>query len=69
MEATLDDEGANDDADYLASVIHDMLVDFWRSALDFESWKSGILVPVPKKGDLSDPNKWHPVCLLETMYK
>eukprot|EP00957_Ditylum_brightwellii_P198035 15087766-Ditylum_brightwellii.AAC.1 len=25
--------------------------------------------PVPKKGDLSNPNKWHPVCLLETTYK
>eukprot|EP00957_Ditylum_brightwellii_P136089 10378868-Ditylum_brightwellii.AAC.1 len=68
-EATPNDEGANDDANYLASVIHHMLLDFWKSALDFESWKSGILAPVPKKGDLSNPNKWRPVCLLETTNK
>eukprot|EP00957_Ditylum_brightwellii_P034465 2614043-Ditylum_brightwellii.AAC.1 len=59
-EATPEDEVANDNANYLASVIHDMLVEFWKSALDFESWTSGILLPVPKKGDLSNPNKWCP---------
>eukprot|EP00957_Ditylum_brightwellii_P133676 10191666-Ditylum_brightwellii.AAC.1 len=68
-EATLDDEGANDDANYLVAVIHNMLLDFWKNALDFESWKSGILAPVPKKGNLSNPNKWRPVCLLETTYR
>eukprot|EP00957_Ditylum_brightwellii_P023240 1754044-Ditylum_brightwellii.AAC.1 len=57
-EVTPEDEGANDNADYLASVI--MLVEFWKSALDFKSWKFGILSPVPKKGDLSNPNKWRP---------
>eukprot|EP00957_Ditylum_brightwellii_P109922 8384727-Ditylum_brightwellii.AAC.1 len=44
-EATPEDEGANDNADYLAAVIHDMLVEFWKCALDFESWKAGILSP------------------------
>eukprot|EP00957_Ditylum_brightwellii_P171330 13042569-Ditylum_brightwellii.AAC.1 len=60
---------ANADANFLASVIHDLLLDFWESNLDFESWKQGTLAPVPKSGDLSNPNKWRPVCLLETSYK
>ena len=64
-----EDEVDNDDADHLASVIHSLLLDFWESKLDFESWKRGILAPVPKTGDLSNPNKWRPVCLLETTYK
>eukprot|EP00957_Ditylum_brightwellii_P068181 5175563-Ditylum_brightwellii.AAC.1 len=28
---------ANADADFLASVIHDLLMDLWKSNLDFES--------------------------------
>eukprot|EP00957_Ditylum_brightwellii_P149255 11366612-Ditylum_brightwellii.AAC.1 len=34
-----------------------------------ESWHKGTLSPVPKPGDLADPNKWKLVCLLETLYK
>jgi len=41
------DELANADADCLASLIHSLFLDFWESKLDFESWKQGILVPVP----------------------
>eukprot|EP00957_Ditylum_brightwellii_P122834 9366821-Ditylum_brightwellii.AAC.1 len=63
-----DNEHTNDDANYLTSVINAMLLDFCESALDFESWKSSILAPVPKKGDLLNPNKRRPVYLLETMY-
>mmetsp|Transcript_6884 Transcript_6884/g.10421 ORF Transcript_6884/g.10421 Transcript_6884/m.10421 type:complete len:95 (+) Transcript_6884:155-439(+) len=66
---TEEEESANDDADFLASVIHELLLDFWDSKLDFESWKRGTVAPVPKTGDLSNPNKWRPVCLLETSYK
>eukprot|EP00957_Ditylum_brightwellii_P135773 10355064-Ditylum_brightwellii.AAC.1 len=68
-EHQLEDEAVNDDAEYLASIIHAMIVDFWNGKLDFQSWESGTLAPVPKKGDLSNPNKWQPVCLLETTYK
>eukprot|EP00957_Ditylum_brightwellii_P024476 1847371-Ditylum_brightwellii.AAC.1 len=63
------DKFANEDANFLASVIHDLLTDFWESNLNFESWKQGTLAPVPKTGNLSNPNKWRPVCLLETSYK
>eukprot|EP00957_Ditylum_brightwellii_P027727 2095609-Ditylum_brightwellii.AAC.1 len=60
---------ANANANFLASVTHDLLLDFWESNLYFESWKRGTLVPVPKSGNLSNLNKWRPVCLLETSYK
>eukprot|EP00957_Ditylum_brightwellii_P109680 8366159-Ditylum_brightwellii.AAC.1 len=63
------DETENKDAEFLAEVIFNLLQDFWDSKLDFDTWKKSILAPVPKKGDLSDPNKWRPVCLLETSYK
>eukprot|EP00957_Ditylum_brightwellii_P157841 12014221-Ditylum_brightwellii.AAC.1 len=59
----------NNDAEYLASVIKGMILDFWLRYLNFQSWESGTLAPVPKKGNLSNPNKWRPVCLLETTYK
>eukprot|EP00957_Ditylum_brightwellii_P167162 12725256-Ditylum_brightwellii.AAC.1 len=53
-----EDEFANDDADYLATVIYMMILEFWECSFDFQSWESGTLTPVPKKGDLSNPNKW-----------
>eukprot|EP00957_Ditylum_brightwellii_P010472 793139-Ditylum_brightwellii.AAC.1 len=44
-----DNDTDNDDADYLASVIHAMILDFWNGHLEFHSWESGTLAPVPKK--------------------
>eukprot|EP00957_Ditylum_brightwellii_P151547 11541346-Ditylum_brightwellii.AAC.1 len=43
-----EEDSANEDAEYLASVVHELLLDFWESKLDFESWKQGMLAPVPK---------------------
>ena len=31
---------------------------YWREEIDFSEWHEGQVVPVPKSGDLSDPNKW-----------
>ena len=31
---------------------------FWEDKVDFEEWHEVQVVPVPKNGDLSDPNKW-----------
>eukprot|EP00957_Ditylum_brightwellii_P126823 9667405-Ditylum_brightwellii.AAC.1 len=61
--------GLNADADYLCQYITDILKLFWEGELDVEAWKTGSLSPVPKPGDLFDPNKWRPVCLLKTSYK
>eukprot|EP00957_Ditylum_brightwellii_P192426 14649817-Ditylum_brightwellii.AAC.1 len=41
-------DSANNDADFLATAMHDLLTDFWENKLDFESWKQGTLAPVPK---------------------
>eukprot|EP00957_Ditylum_brightwellii_P178907 13627671-Ditylum_brightwellii.AAC.1 len=56
-EETPDNEHANNNTNYLASVIHTMLLELGESTLDFESWKSGILAPIPKKSNLSNSNK------------
>eukprot|EP00957_Ditylum_brightwellii_P119280 9100012-Ditylum_brightwellii.AAC.1 len=64
-----DNEDGNDKADYLTTTIHVMILEFWEGTLVFDSWKSCTLVPVPKKGNLSIPNKLHPAYLLETTYK
>eukprot|EP00957_Ditylum_brightwellii_P028568 2158468-Ditylum_brightwellii.AAC.1 len=42
---------------------------FWEGNVDIKAWHKGTLSPVPKPGDLADPNKWRPVCLLKTLYK
>eukprot|EP00957_Ditylum_brightwellii_P017779 1338951-Ditylum_brightwellii.AAC.1 len=64
-----DNDADTNDANCLITMIHAMLLDFWSKNTDFESWSSGILSPVPKKGNFSNPNKWQPVCLLETTYE
>eukprot|EP00957_Ditylum_brightwellii_P176924 13476574-Ditylum_brightwellii.AAC.1 len=63
------EEGTNNDANFLALTAHAILLDFWEGSLDFESWASGTLSLVLKKGDLSDSNEWWPVCLLKMTYK
>eukprot|EP00957_Ditylum_brightwellii_P070052 5320374-Ditylum_brightwellii.AAC.1 len=40
-----EEDSANEDTEYLASVIHELLLDFWESNLNFESWKQGMLAP------------------------
>eukprot|EP00957_Ditylum_brightwellii_P054333 4116414-Ditylum_brightwellii.AAC.1 len=64
-----DKTGINDNVEYLCDYIIEILCLFWLGELDIDSWHTGMLSPVPKNGDLSDPNKWRPVCLLETSYK
>ena len=38
---------------------------FWNDEVDFEEWHEGRVVPVPKSGNLSDPNKWRGVTLMD----
>ena len=33
-------------------------VAYWNDEVDFAEWYEGQFVPIPKKGDLFDPNKW-----------
>ena len=36
----------------------DFITEFWEDRVDFVEWHEGQVVPVPKSGDLSNPNKW-----------
>ena len=38
---------------------------YWEGEADFAEWHEGKLVPVPKSGDLSYPNKWQGVTLMD----
>ena len=42
---------------------------FWSGEADYEGWHSSQCVPVPKRGDLSDPNKWRGVMLMDVCSK
>ena len=41
------------------------ILEFWNDNLDFEEWHEVQVVPVPKSGDLLDPNKWRGVNLMD----
>ena len=45
--------------------LFDFIIKFWEDTLDFTEWHEGQVVWVPKSGDLSDPNKWREVNLIE----
>ena len=37
----------------------------WHSQADYDEWNEGQLVPVPKKGDTNEHNKWRGVTLMD----
>ena len=41
------------------------ITEFWEDKVDFEECHKGQVVPVPKNGYLSDPNKWIGVNLMD----
>ena len=45
--------------------LHKFFADFWDGRANFAEWHEGQLVPVPKSGDLADPNKWRGVTLMD----
>ena len=50
-------------------LIFGYLVDFWNGDADYWEWHTGLGVLVPKKGDLSDPNKWRGINLMDVVSK
>ena len=38
---------------------------YWKGNIDFDDWHEVCVVPVPKIGDLGDPNKWRGVTLMD----
>ena len=43
--------------------------DFFEGEADYEGWHKSRCVPVPKKGDLANPNKWRGIMLMEICSK
>jgi hypothetical protein len=44
--------------------VHKHVSDFFEGKTDHEKWHKSQCMPVPKKGDLSDPNKWRGIMLM-----
>ena len=38
---------------------------YWHGETDFTEWYEGQVVPVPKSGDFSEPNKWRGVTFMD----
>ena len=49
--------------------VHQYVADFFDGTQDYEGWHRSQCVPVPKKGNLSDPNKWRGVMLMDVASK
>ena len=45
------------------------IVDFWEGKSDYREWHTGLGVMVTEKGDLSDPNKWQGIKLMDVCSK
>ena len=53
----------------LLEYIHDLFVAVWEERKVPEEWRDALLVPVPKKGDLTQCDNWRGISLLDTMEK
>ncbi len=49
--------------------IHRYVGRFFDGTMDYKGWHRSQCVPVPKKGDLADPNKWRGVMLMDVFSK
>mmetsp|Transcript_34316 Transcript_34316/g.77149 ORF Transcript_34316/g.77149 Transcript_34316/m.77149 type:complete len:167 (+) Transcript_34316:298-798(+) len=52
----------------LRTLVFGYCVRFWDGE-DFRGWQISQCVPVPKSGDLSNPNKWRGVMLMDVIWK
>ena len=50
-------------------LLKDILGQIWNSEEIPESWTTGLIVKLPKKGDLSDCNNWRGITLLSVTSK
>jgi hypothetical protein len=50
-------------------IVHKHVLDFFKGKDDHEGWHKSQCIPVPKKGDLSDPNKWRGIMLMDMCSK
>jgi hypothetical protein len=50
-------------------LVHGYVTAFFEGDADYEGWHTSQCVPVPKSGNLSDPNKWRGVMLMDVSSK
>jgi hypothetical protein len=50
-------------------IAHKNVSDFFDGETDNKGWHKSQCVPVPKKGNLSDPNKWQGIMLMDLCSK
>ncbi|KAL7527109.1 hypothetical protein ACHAWF_002044 [Thalassiosira exigua] len=53
----------------IKKLVFNHIQDFWYGIKDHENWHRSQCVPVPKQGDLSNPNKWRGVMLMDVCSK
>ena len=53
----------------IKQIVHKHISDFFEGKTDHEAWRKSQCVPVPKKGDLSGPNKWCGIMLMDMCSK
>ncbi len=49
--------------------VHKHISNFFDGKTNHEEWHKSQCMPVPKKGNLSDPNKWQEIMLMDTCSK
>ena len=49
--------------------VHHHVCNFFEGKVDHEGWHNSQCIPVPKKCDLSDPNKWQGIMLMDMCSK
>ena len=55
--------------DISKQIIHKHVSNFFDGTTDHKGWHRSHCVPVPKKGDLSNPNKWQGIMLMDICRK
>ena len=68
-EDNLPGELLKSDINQTTKVLHTLLNKIWESQTVPQEWKQGVLIKLPKKGDLSDCNNWRGITLLSVTSK
>ncbi len=50
-------------------IVQKHVLDFFKGKTDHKGWHKSQCIPVPKKGNLSDPNKWQGIILMDMCSK
>ena len=57
------------DIDFIANTLQPLLADTWMREEIPQRWKEGLIIKIPKKGDLSQCTNWRGITLLNTINK